>query len=261
MATPKKKAAKKIVAKKKTTKKPVKSASKIKKLYVAFVLDKSGSMEVIRDATISAFNEQVEKIKLESKKIKTNVSLTVFDAEVNKVFFNEPVEKLDKLTRATYVPSTTTALYDAVGDTLDAMEVIKNINKPNAAVLMLIVTDGAENASRKFTRQQIAERIQKLQKNGNWTFTYLGANQDMSVVSKSLNIPMANTAAYAANTKGVIAASAMTSNSLGGYYRSVSRGVVQVRDFFGGSDKDDDKDKDSNSTKDPVVTNPPTPVK
>jgi len=191
-------------------------------------------MDSVRTETISAFNEQVDKICKDSVGIKTNVSLVVFNDKVETVFHNEPVKTLTKLTPATYTPSGYTAMYDAVGDTLDKLEALKDVNKDNVAFLVLVISDGAENASRRHSQRSVAERIQKLSNTNRWTFSYLGANQDMSAIAIDLNIPIQNTASFSATKHGLAVASATTSCAIGSYYGVLNAGGSMTRGFYSG---------------------------
>ncbi len=236
-----KKSVKKIASKKVTSKKTVKN--KIKKTYVAFVLDNSGSMDSIKTETISAFNDQIDKLKKVSKNIETCVSLTTFDSYINEVVFNEPVEKLIKLTDSTYIPQLYTAMYDGVGHSIDSLEKLNDINNDDVSILMLIISDGQENASVKYNKFQIAEKIKKLTDTNRWTFTYLGANQDLSVISRDLNIPLANTLQFQASSAGVNTASQIVTSSLGSYYNATSSGESCVRGFYNATQDDPDLKK------------------
>lgn len=226
---PKKPAAKKL------TKKPkaVKVTAKPLKTYVAMILDESSSMGVIKAETIQHFNEQVEQIVKDSAGMDTRVSLTVFGSEVTSVFFDESLDKLQPLTARNYNPNGMTAMYDGIGETIDRMrKEIKDIDDKDVAILMVIVSDGQENNSKKYKQTDIAERIKHLQGTKRWTFTYLGANQDLSVVSAALNIPAGNMLAFVADSSGMNAASASHAKSLGTYMTSRRSGSTQSHDFY-----------------------------
>lgn len=240
-----------------SSKKKSPKSTKITKTYVAFVLDKSGSMASVQDATISTFNEQIEKIERDSADIKTNVSLITFNDRVDVVYLNESVKKLEKLTTKTYAPNGMTAMYDAVGDTLDKLEAVKDSKKENVAFLVLVVSDGAENSSKRHTQSNIAERIQKLQQTKRWTFTYLGANQDLSDISAKLNIPIMNTASFVASNAGLKTASVMTRSAIGNYYSKLQTADVSATcDFYGTETTKPDDDKNTQTT----ITSPKSPI-
>lgn len=138
-------------------------------LNVIFLLDESGSMSSCKDQTISGFNEYIQTLQKEKKKI--NVSLTKFSStNVNIVYSNVPISKVSLLTNDSYSPSGDTPLYDAIGRTV-------NQDKENKKTLFIILTDGEENASKEYHRDDIVNLIKEQEKTG-WSFVYLGADQN-----------------------------------------------------------------------------------
>jgi hypothetical protein len=103
----------------------------------------------------------------------------------------EPAEAMDapKLDMGTYVPRGTTALYDAVGRTIDDVgkRLGQSAGKPDG-VVVAILTDGHENASKDYRHAKVAERIKHQREKYNWEFVFLGANMDAEVVADTLNI-------------------------------------------------------------------------
>jgi hypothetical protein len=171
--------------------------------HLAIILDRSGSMESCRDETISGFNEYTQQIRSTSKAagLDARLSLTVFNPEVRMPLFGAPLKQLHAMDRKHYVPDGATAMLDAVGQTIKRLE--KDAAEIDvASVLVCIISDGLENASREYTYADIAEHIQRLTATKRWTFTYLGSNQDLSQISQHLNIPMANTSSYVASRHG-----------------------------------------------------------
>lgn len=124
------------------------------------VQSRSGSMEECRDATISGFNEYVTslgKARTEDG-VKVRVTLTTFNDHVDVTHFRAPLDRLQRLTRESYLPDGSTAMLDAVGLTIDRLErAVKDAaQKP---FVVCIISDGLENASRHFTYPDIAQRI------------------------------------------------------------------------------------------------------
>lgn len=243
MATSKKKKVNKKATKAKSLKKKT-SKKKIKKpiTHIALVVDKSGSMDIIRSETINHFNEQLEKIVEDSKDMDTRVTLTTFNHKVSIDVFDEPVDKIKPLTLDTYVPDGMTAEYDAIGDTIAKMEAeIKDIKKKDVAVLFVVLSDGHNNSSVKYTETDIAEKVQKLQATKRWTFSYLGANKDISVVAKKLNIPIGNTSSFVPNSAGMIHATGMSVNSTSNYLRSRRMGKTSSKSYYSDSGEESTK--------------------
>src|SRR4051794_3172348 len=93
-------------------------------MHVAIVLDRSGSMETCRQATIDGFNEYLGGLRetAQHEEVEVRVTLTVFNGEVVVPLSAAPLSKLHTLSHKTYVPGGTTAMLDAVGETLDRLE-------------------------------------------------------------------------------------------------------------------------------------------
>jgi hypothetical protein len=170
---------------------------KNKKTYYQIILDKSGSMCDCIESTVNGFNEQMQMIKSLQKKFSEQeflVSLTTFNQDVDfDVEFTSPSE-LKSMTWGNrkkswykkfykdvfYFPNGMTALYDAIGKSVQNIQKITKdeIAKDEATVVVVIITDGHENSSTKFTYEQIQSMIKELEKSENWTFSYLSNTPD-----------------------------------------------------------------------------------
>jgi hypothetical protein len=141
-----------------------------------FLLDCSGSMESCWDDTIGGYNALVK----EQAEFGGTMTLVQFDHEYNVTYENKPIGEVEPLTRETYKPRGSTALLDAIGQT---------IKECKTAMLptIIILTDGLENASKKYTKAHIKDLIFERQKDG-WQFLYLGANQDAFAEAGSMGI-------------------------------------------------------------------------
>ncbi len=215
-----KKVVKKIVKKvvKKTTKKVSKKSTKPKKTHVAIILDKSSSMHSIRNETISSFNEQVKSIK-NAANPDTFITLTLFSDEVVIHKFAESLDNLKEFTAEDYRPSGSTAMYDAIGMTVERMKKeIDDINDPNTAVLCVIITDGQENASRTWHGNDISALVKGLTGTKRWTFSVLGANIDLAGLADAIGIHASNMAKFAATSQGILRGTNVTTSSLGRYF-------------------------------------------
>jgi len=210
---------KKIVVKKvakKTIKKPTK---KNKKTYVAIVLDKSSSMGSIRNETISSFNEQVSSIRNSAKESDTFVTLSLFSDEVTISKFAEPLNELKEITTGDYIPSGMTAMYDAIGMTVERMKKeIDDINDPNTAILFVVITDGQENASKTWSGLDISALVKALTATKRWTFSILGANIDLAALSEKIGIAKSNMAKFSADSKGVLRGTQLAAQSYNRYF-------------------------------------------
>ena len=162
-----------------------------------FIVDQSGSMTGMEQQAIEGFNTQLEKIQDLEKTMpdqKFLCSLTFFNSEVQDVLKNEPVKQIELLSNNNYRPGGMTALLDAVGGSIDRIEKQfgKEIENDEISIVMVIITDGYENASKYFTYHMVAQNIVKLDETGKWTFSYLGADFDAIHTSKMMNIRKEN---------------------------------------------------------------------
>ncbi len=165
-------------------------------ILINFVLDKSGSMEAIREATIAGFNQFLRDQQQEGGS--AAMTLTLFDAHFNTVVSGLPLAEVRPLDHHTYVPGGTTALYDAIAHTMTITDQYVAANTPDQ-VLFVIMTDGQENSSREFDRQRIMEMVEDRQKTADYEFIYLGANQDAYTVGDGMGIRGGRSLDYAAS--------------------------------------------------------------
>ena len=198
-----------------------------KRTHVAFVLDESGSMGSIREAAIDGFNEQVNAVKENADKGgDTTVSQWRFgcppDARPKEVYFEQPVSGLLPISHETYQPYGMTPMYDGLGMALTKLEPLDKAG--DIGFLVVLVSDGQENASQEWTSPMVADKIKKLQDTGRWTFVYIGANHDLADVSKHLGIPMGNMIAFAATKMGTQKVSDFASASTADYMANRARG-------------------------------------
>lgn len=172
-----------------------------KKTIYHLIVDRSGSMGDCIPATIGGYNEQVQVISSMQERFPEQeilVGLTIFNQEVSHQFFGVKPGEVEPLTRANYQPNGTTALLDAIGMTVS---LIKEKNQPDLlqadnTVVVVIITDGYENASRLFNIHRIKEMITGLEATGQWTFSYLGATLDAVDVADRLAIKRMNSMSF-----------------------------------------------------------------
>lgn len=168
-----------------------------KTTVVNFILDMSGSMTSVWDATIDGFNEYTQGLKNDGNDYR--VSLTLFDTIVESPYTDRPLEKVKELTRKVYHPRGATALYDAVCSTVNR---VHKSSKDNEKHLVVIMTDGMENSSHKYTSKDMKALKEKLDAEGNWTFVFLGANQDAWDTAQAWGYDSMNVASYNSTVRG-----------------------------------------------------------
>jgi hypothetical protein len=170
---------------------------------ITVVLDRSGSMESIKDDTIGGYNKFLKGQK--EVKGECTISLYQFDDKYEPVYEGQNIQHVAELNNETFVPRGWTALLDAIGrsinDTGARLAKLKEEDRPDK-VIFVIQTDGAENQSKEFTREKIFEMIKHQSNNYNWKFLFLGANQDAIATATSYGIISNNSITYAANNIG-----------------------------------------------------------
>lgn len=176
---------------------------KMKKAEIIIVLDKSGSMESIRQETISGFNEFLES--QHENNADTRITLVQFNHRHHKVYESRSLNGIEKLNNENYTPEGLTALLDAIGITIQStrkrLRDTKEKEQPDK-VLFIIITDGLENNSTKFAREKIFKKIKKLEEKHSWEFIYLGANQDAIQEANNYGINSKRAMTFAADAIG-----------------------------------------------------------
>ena len=162
------------------------------KVYNLIVLDKSGSMCSIANAAIAGFNETVGGIRSAQKRYASTqehfVSLLPFCAcSMDYVYNCVPVDEVKNLTSRDYEPCCSTPLYDAMGKGINDL-LKRTKDEGNATVIVTIITDGMENASKEYNGAAIKALVDKMRDERGWNFAYIGTNQDVHSVAMSLSI-------------------------------------------------------------------------
>ena len=151
---------------------------------IVFLIDASGSMQPLRQETISNFNRFIEKQRLEPTK--ANVTIYTFNYLLFKIIEQKDIQLLN-LSEDWYIPGGQTALLQASCQAIDAVGK-RLADLPEALrpgkVIFVTITDGQENYSSSFyTGELLAEKIKHQQDVYKWGFLYLGANQDSYTVA------------------------------------------------------------------------------
>lgn len=170
---------------------------------ITLVLDRSGSMNTVKDATIEAFNGFLTTQR--AGEGFATVSLVQFDDQYEVVFPARPVLLAPELTPQTYQPRGSTALLDAMGrtilETAARIAAMPEEARPGS-VLFATLTDGFENASREFTMARINELIADHRDRLGWQFIFLAANQDAIATAAGMGIGPQAALSFAASPMG-----------------------------------------------------------
>ena len=191
------------------------------KTHIICVLDRSGSMSGMMKDSIGGFNTFLQQ----QRELPDEATITValFDDKYELLYDNVDIKEVRDITDKEWFPRGTTALYDAIGKTINndkaLIKKMKKKDRPNK-VLVCVVTDGYENASKEFNLDNIKTLISDCEKD-DWNFIYLAANQDAFDVGQGFGISGSNTYTYTATVDGVANMSA-TLNDATVMYRSMS---------------------------------------
>jgi Mg-chelatase subunit ChlD len=177
---------------------------------IALVVDRSGSMASIATDASGAISHFIKDQREQPGR--TTVKLVQFDDQYDVVY---PSTDIHQVPEYQLVPRGNTALLDAIGRTVTdfghELAALPEANRPST-VIVVVQTDGLENASRNYGREQIAGMIQNQEANYGWKFVYLGANQDAIAVGQAMGFHGHSTMDYMASGAGVRGMSAGLSN-------------------------------------------------
>jgi uncharacterized protein YegL len=219
---------------------------KNKKTIYHFVVDQSGSMSGSEGPTIEGFNSQLKTLQQLKSQYPDNeyiVSVTYFEDDVMDIVKFASIEQIQMLSRENYRPGGLTALLDGIGKSIEAIRSKYNqeIKEDLASVVMVILTDGGENASRFYTRNRIADTIKELDVTGKWTFSFLGADLNALEASENLNIREENIISFSKeNYDGIMN---QMSSSIRNYESMKNMGKMKSNLF----DDIDEKDQRTNN--------------
>lgn len=147
---------------------------------IVIILDESGSMKSIKLDMINAINSLIDEQKQVEGKPAT-FTMVKFSDKIQRTIMNKNLKDINKITSCDYSPNGSTALYDAIGDTIKWFRNEKN-------VLMVIVTDGQENASTNYDKEEIEYMINEKKKTHGWTYVYLSNDLKTAAQGNSIGL-------------------------------------------------------------------------
>lgn len=185
---------------------PTKKAKGITTEFNIFILDSSSSMSAVQDVTRSGLNEQIATIQSLAKEgaLEQVVALYVFADKSEEKLFKVPADQIKPFGEGDYVPLGNTALNDCIGRAVNRVRADLGDRK-DTAVVLTILTDGDENASKEFTTAQIKALLTEVQEKDKWTVTYIGANQNLAATRANYNLSPSNMVSYTSNAAGTTA--------------------------------------------------------
>lgn len=171
----------------------------MRRLIVGAVIDASGSMDSQREAVIEGYNDYLVTLSTEPAEIR--MSRTVFESRVHLQHDALPMALVPRLGPESYVPNGDTALRDGIGLTITRLEETDN---GEDAVLVFIMTDGGENASRYWAQDDLQAKIREKEATGRWRFVVFGAsNLDPRGLAGTLGIDPNNIRSFEMTPDGI----------------------------------------------------------
>ncbi len=171
---------------------------------IAYILDRSGSMQPMQEPAVAAFNDFI-KSQLDVPG-DARLTLIQFDDAYEVPVSAKPIQDVPQLTAATYTPRGSTALLDAIGRTIKETDrrisALPEGDKPGK-VILAIFTDGEENASQEYTIKHISDLIRLYRDQKGWEFLFLAANQDAIASGSAMHMDASLSANVSFSMKGI----------------------------------------------------------
>ena len=164
-------------------------------------------MRSLAEDTIGGYNSFLERQKQTPGKVE--VTTVIFDDRYEKIIDAVDLKKVPELTSAEYYARGNTALLDAVGRTI--METLGRMEKDGICpakrrVLIMIMTDGLENASTEYSKADVKALIEATTKEYKWNYTFTGANIDSAAEAGGIGIKTRHAKNFTANRAGIVGA-------------------------------------------------------
>ena len=166
---------------------------------LVFILDRSGSMSGLEKDTIGGFNSLIQKQRKE--KGKCYVSCVLFDDVQEVIYDRVPLNEVKKMTQKEYYARGCTALLDAMGGAIHHIGNVHKYSKEEIGkTLFIIITDGLENSSKRYTYVTIKQMVERQKEKYGWEFIFIGANMDVIQEANKFGIDQA--VRYACDEEG-----------------------------------------------------------
>lgn len=209
--------------------------SKPKVNRIVFVFDRSGSMASLISDAVKALNSSVQTIQNEARKTgqETYISLVIFDDIIEFLYTNLPASTFPTVRESDVRARNSTALLDA---TMAGIETIQNsvprYDTNDNSFLVMVLTDGAENASERVNKTLLASEMQKLTSTDRWTFTFLVPPGHRNYAVSHLGVPNGNVMEWEQSSRGVQEYSIAQNVGISNYYTARASGQNSTRAFY-----------------------------
>lgn len=191
-----------------------------------------------RNNVVKKFNEQLHTIRDGSNSTgqETFLSLYTFASYVDApLFMQTNVNRVQPWNINSYFPSGMTALYDAIGTAVSDMSLVPDADDTDTSFLVVVITDGEENQSRKWGNDRDPAQIKKLMyektATDRWTFVFICPPSSVRTI-QNLGVPDGNIQPWDLSSVGFERSSAAVSTGYTGYFTARSAGARSSKSFF-----------------------------
>ncbi|CAL6042210.1 von_Willebrand factor type A domain-containing protein [Hexamita inflata] len=164
-------------------------------IEVVAILDMSGSMQGIANDTIGGFNAYVSELSKQEQEVR--ITLLTFNTQNQLIWQHKNVKTCGAIDNQIYSPNGGTALVDALGTAIQNMQMhisVTNESEKPGKVSFFVSTDGEENSSRQFSKEQVQKMVTKATEDEKWEFIFAGANIDAFAAGQALGFQAKNIA-------------------------------------------------------------------
>jgi len=206
--------------------------------HIAILIDRSGSTASIKPQLIAQFNAQAALIRDRSatEHQKTHLSLYTFESQADRpLLFEVPLDLVDlkPLTPASYETGGMTAMFDSIGMAVEDLQHFhRDLRSSDHSFLIIVLTDGQENQSRRYTAAAITKLMREKTQTDVWSFVFLVPPGDKRALVQSFGIPEGNVQEWGATARGMEDMGRSTSAALGNYFAARSSGLRSTKAFF-----------------------------
>lgn len=208
------------------------------KNYIGISRDHSGSMSHIARFAARDYNTNILAIQQESQAQAQDTIVSVMQCgigrpAVNKFeIINSNVARLQPIAESSYVANgNTTPLFDSVGEIIDQFKAVPDYDDQMVSFLVMVITDGGDNSSRKWSGASLGAEIRKLQATDRWTFVFRVPRGDKAALVR-YGIPEGNILEWDQTERGVQAASQATTAGLKSFYAGRAEGKKSTSTFY-----------------------------
>ncbi|WP_197077595.1 VWA domain-containing protein [Hyphomicrobium sp. 99] len=193
---------------------------------IVMVLDRSGSMSSCRDATIKSVNSYLKEAKGDANLKDASFDLMIFDSQSIDTIRSGTIKAIEDITREDFMPRGGTPLLDAIGRGVDSLDK----KAADGKAILVVVTDGEENSSRKHNYESIKALISTRQDKG-WLVIFLGAGLDSAKQGLAMGISSANVANIGLDEQSLAATASFMSVSSAAY--GATRSMAEAKGYAG----------------------------